>query len=292
MPNRVVFVSNSAEGSCERDGAFRSLVAVLHLCTNRLPHRVYLPCSQGLPVPLGARPWPQLRLPRPPRGSDIPPNRRGGRRARLGPQWESPGGGSLHFGPPVAGTLEPQTQGLPGTGQEGPLPSEVSNQPPQGAHEGPDGVHPPSPADWETHRATLCENRWASDHSGAAHALKQRWWRHSHTDATLFFYYYYHHYSWSGVFDSKSWMRTKKYNKNTKKPGLTLRLSGRRAGTLRGNCVFWTENKRIHLIVFREHRRTSAHRKHTTVSSRGGCCVFSDDRLSNIPPTVIMWHKY
>lgn len=141
----TVFVS--VEGAGERDGAFGSLVAVLHLRTNRLSRWVRLPCSQGPPDALGARPRPQLWLPSPPPGSHFPPDRGRGRGAGLGPGGAAPGGRSLHSGPPVAGTLEPQTQGLPGAGQEGTLPSKIPQQPQQGPHKVPVWVHPPSLTD-------------------------------------------------------------------------------------------------------------------------------------------------
>lgn len=117
-------VSVSAEGAGERDGAFRTLVAVFHLSPISLSCRVSLPCAQGPSLPLGPRPRPQLRLPGPPGGPHFPPDRRRGGGAGPEPRGESPGGRPLQSGPPVAGTLEPQTEGLPRAGQEGPLPGQ------------------------------------------------------------------------------------------------------------------------------------------------------------------------
>ncbi|KAG7258253.1 hypothetical protein CRUP_027365 [Coryphaenoides rupestris] len=51
-----------------------------------------------------------------------------------------------HHGPAVAGTLEPQAQGLPGSGQEGPLPPEVPPPTPASPRQRGtmEGLHPPA----------------------------------------------------------------------------------------------------------------------------------------------------
>lgn len=194
MIQKYNFVYLSAEGAGARDGAFRSLVAVLHLRPNRLPHGVHLPRPQGPAVPLGPRPRPGLRLPGPSRGSDLPPDRSRGRGAGLGPRGEPAGGGPLHSGPPVAGTLEPQTEGLPGAGQEGTLPGEVLQQPApsQGANKAAEWVHPPSPADGQWGH-TLCEGGGTSNLHGATHTLSHRGYTFANPD--------------SGVLYSRPWLK-------------------------------------------------------------------------------------
>lgn len=213
----------SAEGAGERYGALRSLVAVFHLGASRLPHWVPHPHSQGLSVPLGPWPWPWLRLSRPPGGSDSPVDRSRWRRAALGARGEAPGGRSLHSSPPVAGTLEPQTQGFPGAGQEGPLSTKTGKQPPalQGAPKTPVWLCSPSLADWERCWVSRCKHTQDWKHSRAAHVQSEIHWG----DTTLFFF------TQSSVFYSKSFMKTLTVRRFKDSNSIILKFSKNRRTT-------------------------------------------------------------
>lgn len=184
----VCLNSCSAEGACERDGAFRALVAVFDLSADSLPCGVFLPCAQGLPVAVGSGPWPELRLSRTPCGSDVPPDRLRGGRAELGARGEPPGSWPLHSGPSVARTLEPQTQGLPGAGQKGALPAKIlQHQAAQWTHKATDWVYPPSPADRPRDR----DSHWTLGEKGQRSQLS------GHTEPFTF-------HSHSGVFHPRA----------------------------------------------------------------------------------------
>lgn len=188
FPKRKQYCPVSPEGAGQRDGAIRTLVAVLHPGPNRLPHRVDLPRSQGSALALGARPRPPLRLPRSPRGPHLPLDRDRGRGAGLGSRGEPPGGGPLHSGPAVAGTLGPQIEGVQRSGQEGSLSAEDPERTP--ADEARTWVRAPPPTD--THRARrrlhgrpLALHSWAGPHSGPRVIKKTT--RHAHPHTTVCF---------------------------------------------------------------------------------------------------------
>lgn len=195
MINLSLMSLHSFEGAGERNGTFRTLVAVLYMGTVRVPRGVV----SGAPGPagsLGARPWPWLWLSRPSGGPELPPDWRWGRGSKLGARGAPFGGRPLYHRPPLEGALEPQAAGVPGSGQKGQVPGggpRELDHPQQthtwlcwGIHSPPPGARTTGGDTHATHKPTKgwythCESGHESRHTHTLPHTQAQVSTHTHT---------------------------------------------------------------------------------------------------------------